>query len=142
MRRVVVNSCVAVKWFIGEPDADLAKRLFDPDVERIAPDLLLAEVANALWKSERRGLIDAASVDQAAELLPRYFRTVMPMFGLMTETARLARSIEHPVYDCLYVVVAQRLGATLVTTDQKLIAKIAATTDATRVIDLADWTAA
>ncbi|MFO1170069.1 MAG: type II toxin-antitoxin system VapC family toxin [Hyphomicrobiaceae bacterium] len=137
--RVVVDSCVAVKWFVSEPDAGQAKRLFDPGVERVAPELVLVEVANALWKTERRGLIETDVVNRAIELLPRYFRTVLPAFGLIAETSLLARSIKHPVYDCLYVVAARRLGAQLVTTDQALLAKVAGTADAGRVVDLAKW---
>jgi predicted nucleic acid-binding protein len=37
--RVVVDSCVSIKWFIPEPDAAQAKRLLAADAEAIAPDL-------------------------------------------------------------------------------------------------------
>ena len=46
--RLVVDATVAIKWVVGEADSERAasvrgRRLF-------APDLLVAECANALWK--------------------------------------------------------------------------------------------
>lgn len=49
--KVVVDSCVAVKWFLREPDAALAVKLLAPDVETIAPDFVMLEIANVLWKN-------------------------------------------------------------------------------------------
>ena len=49
---VVVDSSVAIKWFLPEPNADAALRLLDGyrrgDLSFLAPDLIHAEVGNIL----------------------------------------------------------------------------------------------
>jgi predicted nucleic acid-binding protein len=59
--RYVVDASVAVKWYLPEPESDAAGRLLDPEHDLIAPDLLFAEVGNALWKRWRRGEIGSAT---------------------------------------------------------------------------------
>jgi hypothetical protein len=59
--RYVVDSCVAVKWFLAEPDSTQAIQLLD-DFNRqvhqlLAPDIFPVEIAHALSRAERRGLI-------------------------------------------------------------------------------------
>jgi len=48
-----VDAGVVVKWYIPESGSDRAAALLETDRRLIAPDLLLAEVANVLWKSRR-----------------------------------------------------------------------------------------
>lgn len=79
-------------------------------------------------------LIDPALASAAA-----YFHELIPSSHLLAEASALARSIDHPVYDCIYVVAARRASARLVTTDIKLLRKLARTPDATLAIDLANW---
>ena len=50
MSRLVVDSSVVIKWFVPEVHSDDALRYLDPDLERDAPELLLAEASNILWK--------------------------------------------------------------------------------------------
>jgi predicted nucleic acid-binding protein len=51
---VVVDASVAIKWFIQEPDRTAARLLLEPDKRLLAPELLVAEVANAIWKRSSR----------------------------------------------------------------------------------------
>lgn len=46
----VVDASVAVKWVIPEVLSDAADRVRDGEDDILAPDLLLVEVANALWR--------------------------------------------------------------------------------------------
>jgi predicted nucleic acid-binding protein len=50
----VVDASVVAKWFIPEPYKDNAERLLrdflNDRIELTAPDLLIAEVGNLLWK--------------------------------------------------------------------------------------------
>ena len=139
MTDVVVDSCVATKWFVAESDSEKAFTLLEPEFDLIAPDIVLAEIANALWKNARlkrvsadvpvRGLLDA----------PRYFTALQPTAALLEDATRLAQAIDHPVYDCIYVVAARRAGAPLVTSDSRLVAKVAGTSDKERVTLLEHW---
>ena len=46
----VVDASIAVKWVIPEVLSEQADRIRDSDDDVLAPDLLLVEVANALWR--------------------------------------------------------------------------------------------
>jgi predicted nucleic acid-binding protein len=50
MTRLVVDASVAAKWLVTEPLSDRALALLGGANELIAPDLLLPEVGNILWK--------------------------------------------------------------------------------------------
>ena len=55
MNRFVVDASVAIKWWVPEVHSADALRYLDPDIGREAPDLLLAEAGNILWKKVNRG---------------------------------------------------------------------------------------
>jgi predicted nucleic acid-binding protein len=47
---VVVDASVTIKWFVPEPLSDEADRLLGGGDALFAPDLLLLEFGNTLWK--------------------------------------------------------------------------------------------
>ena len=55
--KVVVDASVAVKWFIAEQWTEESRKLLAGRIDRHAPDLILAETTNVLWKKARRGEI-------------------------------------------------------------------------------------
>ena len=105
---IVVDSSVALKWLVREQDSELAIRLLSPAVRRLAPDLLLVEVANALWKNERLKRIDPAIARRGVAELPRFFTEFFSAHDLVADASSLARDLDHPVYDCLYIIAARR----------------------------------
>lgn len=138
--QAVVDSCVAVKWVVREKYSDKAIELLSRDLHLIAPDFVLMEIANALWKNVKRGLLAADGAIVRLADVPGFFNKLLPTPELVMEAFALADAIDVPVYDCTYVVAARRAGARLVTADNKLIAKLAGTADADRVVHLSDWT--
>lgn len=89
--------------------------------ETVAPGWYGVEVADALWLTARHGDIDAAQarvmLGQALELLDSQVAASPDLLG---EALREAVRLGHPVYDLLYLVVARRTGAALVTADRRL----------------------
>jgi predicted nucleic acid-binding protein len=87
----------------------------------MAPELMLTEVANALWRLQRAGQLQADSLQwrlsRAAELVDH----IEPDRSLQAEALALATHLDHPVYDCLYLVLARREVAKLLSADQKLL---------------------
>lgn len=85
-----------------------------------APELMLTEVANALWKLERagglQGLDPQLLLADARDLVDQ----IEPDRALQVEALSLARHLNHPVYDCLYLALARREAATLLSADHKL----------------------
>src|SRR5437016_3552759 len=94
---LVVDASVAIKWFIAEPHKDKADRILaefaDDSRELIAPDLLIAEVGNALWKRSAK-LKDISPVEAADSF--RDFLSLdiklHPASGLAPTALRLALS--------------------------------------------------
>ena len=62
MATLVVDSSVALKWFLKEHDADQAELVLSAGGELLAPDLVLAEVANGLRRQERANRLPTAKV--------------------------------------------------------------------------------
>ena len=46
---LVLDASVAVKWFVEEPGTAAALALLAEDESLIAPELVIAEVANVAW---------------------------------------------------------------------------------------------
>jgi predicted nucleic acid-binding protein len=116
----VVDASIAVKWVIPEALSDLADRVRDGAEDVLAPDLLLVEVANALWRKTTAREISAREADAAFDLVRRSGIDLRPAGPLLPRAMDLARRLDHPVYDCVYLALAEREEATLVTADQRL----------------------
>ena len=69
MTGVVVDASVAVKWLVDEEFSSSAARLLDADFTLVAPELLFAEVSNALWAMRRRGDITPDDLAEAVDVL-------------------------------------------------------------------------
>jgi predicted nucleic acid-binding protein len=62
---LVVDASVALKWFlVDEPLAAEALAVVQDNAALIAPDIVIAEVCNAAWRSARLGRINQ---DQGAK---------------------------------------------------------------------------
>jgi predicted nucleic acid-binding protein len=105
----------------------------------VAPDIVLTEAANVLWKAVKRALLTPEHADARLTNLPSFFNRLLPTFDLVPEALTLGMAVDVPVYDCVYVVAGRRAGANLVTADTKLMAKLAGTPDHSNVIHIADW---
>jgi predicted nucleic acid-binding protein len=117
---LIVDASVVAKWVFAEDGSDRANALrHEPRL--IAPSLLAAEVGNALWKAVRRG--DMAREDAVAALrsLLGPFDELVPSEALHTRALELAIDLQHPIYDCFYLALAERENAPLVTADTRLL---------------------
>ncbi len=137
--RFVVDASVAVKLLVDEPDSDSARELAASGEELHAPRLMVSEVANALWRKARVGEMERADAGAALAWM-----TDMPLRWNDDETVsadavRLALSLDHPVYDCMYLALAHRIGATVVTADRRFVAAVAPTEHGETVVTLADY---
>lgn len=119
---LVIDASIAIKWFVAEPGTEAALSL---RAERLsAPDLLIPECANILWKKVARGELSGAEALLAARLLERVDVQLHPMRALLEPALRLAMTLNHPAYDCIYLALAEINDATLVTADRALYRKV------------------
>jgi len=121
---LVIDASIAIKWVMPEPDSGAALMLRRERL--LAPDLLIAECANVLWKKVRRGEVHAAEAVLAARLLERADIHLQPMRTLIEPAERLAIALDHPAYDCFYLALAESIGSDFVTADRDLQRKAAA----------------
>jgi predicted nucleic acid-binding protein len=66
---VVIDASVAIKWFVPEPLSDQAERLLDGGDSLFAPDFLLIEFGNIIWKKVRLGELARGDADAALAAL-------------------------------------------------------------------------
>ena len=52
MSRLVVDSSIVIKWFVPEVHSGDALRYLDPNLERDAPELLLAQIGPRKGESD------------------------------------------------------------------------------------------
>jgi predicted nucleic acid-binding protein len=120
----VIDASVAIKWLVPEALSEEALRLLDAGEELIAPEMLMIEAANVLWrKCLQRGLT-GAEADQALRLLGESGLDLRPVRPLAARALELARTLGHPVYDCVYLSLAERERATLVSADDRFLAVV------------------
>ena len=107
--RLVLDALAAVRIIEGSPEAlELQETLLAADLV-IALELRLTEVANALWRLQRAGQLE---LDRSQGLLTRTTALVdyiEPDRTLQGEALALARHLDHPLDDCLYLVLAGKV---------------------------------
>ena len=123
VKTFVVDSSVAIKWVVEEEGTPNAVALLS-GARLVAPELLVAECANIIWKKVRRGEFSTEEAGYAARLLEAANVELMPMRGLVREATRLALATSHPAYDCLYLALALANRWRFVTADLRLIRKL------------------
>ena len=108
VKTFVVDASVAIKWVIEEPGTKEALRLRRHRL--LAPDLLIPECANILWKKVRRKELSSEEAEFAARLLARADTELEPMRALFEQAIKLALALDHPAYDCAYLALAEARG--------------------------------
>jgi len=142
MEKVVVDSSVAIKWFVTEPYSTEAHKILSMyqtgTLDLLAPDLINAEFGNIVWKKHRLQHLAAAD----AQLIIDTFRTLplvlTPTVVLLDNAYRLAVAHQRTVYDSMYITLGLRENCRFVTADEKLVNAIG--TQFPHVVWLANWT--
>jgi len=117
---LVIDASIAVKWVVEEEGTPQALALRGR-AKLIAPELLVAECANILWKKASRRELTKNEAIFAARLLQAADIELMPTRSLLETATRLALDLGHPAYDCLYIALAVANGYQLVTADESLV---------------------
>src|ERR1700731_572092 len=104
---VVVDASVAVRWFIDVPGSEKAYRLIKNEEGIVAPDLVMAETASALWKAVRFAGLWPATATEAIAAAVGAFVAVVSASLLDDGAPAIALDMRHPVFDCFYLALAQ-----------------------------------
>ncbi len=114
---IVIDASIALKWVLEEQGSEAAEELLEKDLA--APSLWLLEAANALWRRTVRGELTQADAEERLTELTKAPVASVPLEQDLPEAMRLAVQLNHPVYDCLYLALAKRLGTYVVTADTR-----------------------
>jgi predicted nucleic acid-binding protein len=136
---VIIDASVAVKLLAPEEHSGIAQDIV-LSAQISAPDLLLVEVANAIWSKAKRG--EVVKRTSWTKLVPAVISNLTPSIDLMEAALDLAIELGHPVYDCFYLALAIRSDETLITADKRFLNALRGSPHADRVISLADWSPA
>ena len=120
-----VDASVVAKWFVKEQGFEEARGLLAHRIHLHAPDILLAEFANTIWKKvHRREVADPRPYFDELVNLPEIV-TLHRGDALIDRAAEIAVEIDHPVYDCLYLACAEVTASALITADRRFAKKLA-----------------
>ena len=124
---VVVDTSVALKWVIVEPDSNLAVQLLEEwnnrEILIIAPALLAYEITNALYQRVRRSDI---SFERCKQALMGFTSVSIEFdfsqdFSLSSRAAELANLYNLPAtYDAHYLALAEREQCEFWTADKRM----------------------
>lgn len=123
--KLIIDASVTVKWFSIEEHTQgarfIAEQAQTGKVLLFAPELLLYEVVNALWKGKK---FEHARLAAALDLLLESGVELLKLdrqLGL--EAIRFMISYDLTFYDATYAGLASLMNIPLITTDAKLKAK-------------------
>ncbi len=120
----VIDTSAFIKLVIKEEGWKGVLPFLDPSADPTAPDFMIVEAANVIWKycRLRRGL----KPDAGARLLGSVMRVVKgglirlePSLPLVERSFQLADELGVPVYDALFLALAESLDQPLVTCDRR-----------------------
>lgn len=122
---ILVDASVALKVFLNEPDSQQAASLAERSW--CAPAIILAEVANGLWKNWRLGIFTEQDLRSNLSVIRGLFAELTEMAGLLARAGELSITLDHSVYDCFYLADAEARRMKLVTADERLLRRIKGT---------------
>ncbi len=131
---MILDASVGVKWLVPEEHSETAAALVG-QTDIFVPTLFHSEVANALWKKARRGEIRLDEIVAHLGEVPLLVTTLDETEALPRALA-IAAELDHPVYDCVYLALAEARDDVVLTADLRFLDKIAASPMAARVKEL------
>lgn len=116
---VILDASALVEWLLPGPRHEEVAPLFeDPELELLAPDLILSEVANAFRKAWRAENLSSEDLSVAIDNLSRVavstvgVRPLLPAIGPML--------LHLSAYDAAYLALAISRAAPIATFDSQL----------------------
>ena len=126
----VVDASVGIKLFVAEEMSEQAELLFasmanDRPVRLYVPDLFYVECTNILWKYVRRHGLPAEQAHANLSDLSALSLQAVPTVEIVQEALEIVIGFGATAYDACYVALSYRLGAYLITADERLVRQFA-----------------
>ncbi len=118
--RVVLDTSAAIEVVLDRQNASRFSEALRDAEEVLAPELFVAELANAFWKYHHFETLSLTVCDRSIGLGLDLVDILVPCKELHREAFLLARVARRPVYDMFYLALAKREDALLLTLDSTL----------------------
>lgn len=118
---IVLDASAAVDWLLQTPAGQrIESRIYSGNESLHAPHLLDLEVTQVLRRLVREGTVPVGRAEEAVLDLQDLRITRYPHFVLLSDIWRRRHNLS--AYDAAYIVLAEKLGASLLTRDRRLAA--------------------
>jgi predicted nucleic acid-binding protein len=119
--RVVLDANAAVEVALEGKSAERLSAMLSQSEEVIAPELLIPEIVNAVWKYHQFAEFDLGKCDKLIELSVGLIDRFVPNREIYREAFALSRiQKSRAAYDMFYLALALREDAILLTLDATL----------------------
>jgi predicted nucleic acid-binding protein len=119
--KVVLDANCAIEIALNKKDGDRLKALLDESDQVLAPDLLVPEFVNTLWKYHQFNQLSPELCDEALTRMLDLVETIVPSRELYRDAFALSRAQKtRAAYDMFYLALALRENAVLLTLDATL----------------------
>ncbi len=135
MTLVVCDASVLLKLLVEEEDTHLARSLAS-SCHISVPEIAVAEIGNALWVRLHDGRLKPDDTESLIEKFLDAPLDVRPLRPLTAAALRIAHRLDHPIYDCYYLALAESLAVPLVSADRRFIAAVRKTAMTTADVKL------
>lgn len=119
----VVDASVAVQALIADMYTSQADTLFAlasrKDVELCVPDFCVLECTNVIWKQVRFHNMPRVEAESLVRDLQVYVLNIFPSSSLLPRSLEIGLEHQLAVYDSVYIALAEKLGCTLITVDDR-----------------------
>ena len=125
MKMVVVDTSAIIRLYVPDgpiPDGleEHVKSAWKAETTLIVPELALAEVAQVLWKKEQAGYIKPSETDEIISAVLELPLEIVGHYNILPDALSLARRHELTIYDSLFLALAEKKDAQLITADKRL----------------------
>lgn len=133
----VLDASVAIKWYVNEIYTPEAEKLLGASYELCAPELIITEVGNILWKKIRRNEL---TIVEGSKIVDDFLRRInlhshVPIIKAAYTGAAMSG---QTVYDWTYLALAVSISKKFVTADVKFYAALQTTNLAKHLIWVGD----
>jgi len=118
--RLVLDASAAIEVALDRGQARQLAQVLEEADEVLAPELLVPEVVNTVWKYHQFENLNLRTCDRALEFALGLVDVLVPCQELYREAFLLARTARRPAYDTFYLALARREDAAFLTTDSAL----------------------
>lgn len=119
--KVVLDANCAIEIALNKKEGERLKAVLDESDQVLAPDLLVPEFVNVLWKYHQFDQLSPELCDDALRVLLDLVEVFVPSTQIYRDAFALSRAQKtRAAYDMFYLALALRENAVLLTLDATL----------------------